>query len=441
MAAKPIRLADADNARSLPRKLTFTVSALTKLPAPTTADRLYVYDTRQPGLALAITAGGAKVFYFYAKVKGRPQRVRLGALGELSIEQARNLAAEKMADVRRGIDPMAEKRAAAEGLTLGDAWAHYFNNHAKPHLRDWKKSEQRWNLHLATWKARRLADLDRAAVVKLHAKIGASQESAIVETKGGKYKVRRGGQGAANRILALLSTIISTAKRDLGHVGENPAEGVRRFREQSRTRFLKPDELPGFEAALNAYPDRTIRHFYRFALLTGARRRNVQTLRWSNVDLEAGTWAIPGSEFKNGQAQSVALARGAVRLLRARKLLQTRRGVKTDFVFDSPASTSGHLESTYRAWESICKAAKVEGVRPHDLRRSLAVYMLSSGSAPATIAKQLGHKSLQSTAVYARLDLQPVQAAVNAGADAMSAARKASTEKAKAKGKAAKPTA
>lgn len=434
MTAKPLRLADQEPVRPLPHRFTFTVRSLEKVAAPAVG-RVMVHDTQVPGLVLRVTASNHRAFYLYKKVKGRPRKIQLGTVDELSIEQARNLAASKIVDIRNGIDPVEEKRAASEGLTLGQAWNHYLNNHAKPHLKDATKSEQRWNLHLSRWQSRKLDEIDRASVVKLHARIGASQEQAVVEVKKHKYKVRRGGKGAANRALALLSTVINTAKRDLGYTGENPVEGVRRYREESRTRFLTPEEMPKFEAALNAYPDRTIRHFYKFALLTGARRRNVQTLRWSHLDLASGVWTIPGDEFKNGQAQTVALARGAVRLLEARRLWQSRRGIVTEFVFDSPFSTSGHIESTYKAWEAICKAAGIEGIRPHDLRRSIAVYMLASGSAPATIARQLGHKSLQSTSIYARLDLQPVKAAVEAGADAMRRAVKGVAKpKKKAKG-------
>lgn len=425
-----MRLADGEKKRALPKRLTFTLASLRDIKPPAKG-RLWVYDTRERGLALMVTENDARAFYVYRKVKGRPERIRLGAFDELTIEQARDRASEKILDIRAGLDPMAQKRATAEGMTLGEAWAYFLEHHAKPHLKDVAKCEERYRLYLSKMASRRLEDLDRAAVVALHNKIGATNERAVVEVDGHKYKVRRGGKGVANRVLGLLSSIIGTVKRDGKFTGPNPCESVRRFREEERVRFLQPDEMPRFYAALKTYSDQTIADFYRVSLLVGARRRNVQMMTWASLNLDAATWTIPGAMFKNGRPQRVKLPAQVVTILKARK------DNGSPWVFHSTTSKSGHIESTYKAWETICKDAKLEGIRPHDLRRSTAVYMLASGASSPTVAAQLGHLSIQSAAKYQKLDLTPVEQAINAGATAIMAASKPAKPKGKSKEKGA----
>jgi integrase len=59
------------------------------------------------------------------------------------------------------------------------------------------------------------------------------------------------------------------------------------------------------------------------------------------------------------------------------------------------------------------------GVTLHDLRRTLGSWQARTGASLAIIGKSLNHKSQQATAIYARLDLDPVRASVNTATAAM----------------------
>ena len=419
MAEPALRLADENRERSLPRKFRFTQKALESIQPSPDGKQRWVYDTETPGLAYLVLPSGYRGFYWYKKVNGRPQRINLGAASEITIETARTVAASHNNDKALGIDPRQAEKAGRDGLTLGAAWTHYID-YAKTHLRDWAKSETRWRLYLAKWDNRRILDITRADVAALHKRIGETTGSRIVQVDGHNYKVRQGGRGAANRTISLLSAIINVTKEDqIGFEGPNPAEGIRRYDEQERTRYLRPEELPAFDKAAAAYPDKTIGDFYRVAVLVGARRRNLQMMRWDQLSLAAGEWEIPADQFKNGQPQRVGLPAAAI------KIIEARKGNGSSWVFHSPTSNSGHIESTYKAWETICKKAGLSNIRPHDLRRTCATYAIAGGASTAAVARQLGHLSMQAAAKYQKLDLAPVQAAVRAGADAMAAAQKA----------------
>lgn len=102
------------------------------------------------------------------------------------------------------------------------------------------------------------------------------------------------------------------------------------------------------------------------------------------------------------------------------------------YVFAS-FSKCGHIVEPKGAWARILKRAGIGDLRIHDLRRTLGSWQAAAGISTAIIGKSLGHKSPQATAVYSRLHLAPVAAAVETATAAIVAAAKPA--KAKKKGK------
>lgn len=118
----------------------------------------------------------------------------------------------------------------------------------------------------------------------LYAKVGrkTTRTRAVKSEDGQKHKwtwqAEAGGPYSANRLLALVCTLFNYAATQ-GYEGANPTKDVKRFKEQSRDRFLHPDEIPAFFAALgDAQTPDLWRDFLTAALLTGARRANVMSM-------------------------------------------------------------------------------------------------------------------------------------------------------------------
>jgi site-specific recombinase XerD len=80
-----------------------------------------------------------------------------------------------------------------------------------------------------------------------------------------------------------------------------------------------------------------------------------------------------------------------------------KRRANCPWVFPSPISKTGHLIDIRRAFQSVCDAAEITNLRIHDLRRSHASHLLNAGVDVMIIKELLGHKSLKSTQVYARV--------------------------------------
>ena len=75
-----------------------------------------------------------------------------------------------------------------------------------------------------------------------------------------------------------------------------------------------------------------------------------------------------------------------------------------------------------KVWQRILKNASIEDLRLHDLRRTLGSWQARMGASLAIIGKSLNHKSPSATAIYARLDLDPVRDSVEKATNAMFAA-------------------
>ena len=374
-------------------KIRFTKAALSALEPPESG-RYYCYDERTGGLAICVTQAGTKTFYRYQKVNGRPVRLRLGRFPEMTIEQARKLALKAAADIADGKDPQVEKQSKRTEMTFGELHSHYMEHHAKPHKKSWKDDENLFNRYLTGWKNRQLSGLSKADIQQRHQTLG---ETAPV---------------AANRMLALVSKMFSVAIGIGAWNGINPCPGIKRFRERSRERFLQPDELPRFFTALNGYSDETMRDYFLVSLLVGARRGNMLAMRWNELNLSRAEWRIPDS--KNGDALTVHLAPKAVEVLQARH--ENANG--SPFVFPGRGKT-GHIVEPKKAWATICETAGIDDLRIHDLRRTLGSWQAAHGASLPIIGKALGHKNQATTAIYARLNIDPVRESVDRATAAM----------------------
>ena len=222
---------------------------------------------------------------------------------------------------------------------------------------------------------------------------------------------RNNGHYAANRLLALCITIFNKATEFGLWDKTNPALGIKKFREQSRDRFLQADELPRFFQALSQEQNDNVRDYVILALLTGARKSNVLAMRWEQINLNCREWRIPRT--KNETPQIVTLSEEACFLLTQRKEKATG-----DCVFPSTGKT-GYLTDPKKGWGRILKRAGIADLRIHDLRRTLGSWQARTGASLAIIGKSLNHKSPQATAIYARLDLDPVRASVEKATKAM----------------------
>ena len=282
-------------------------------------------------------------------------------------------------------------------MTFADLFSQYMERHAKVRKRTWQEDQNQFDRYLGAFAKKKLSAITRKDVAALHGKIGKTAPT------------------AANRLLALLSSVFGRAIEFGLWEGNNPCVAIRKFPEEARDRFLSKDELRRFFEVLEHYSHDIARDTILVALLTGVRRSNVHEMKWADIDWEEATWRIGWT--KNGTPQTVALVEPIVELLRER-----HRRATSVFVFPGRGKT-GHYVEVKTAWKTLLKRAGIENARFHDLRRTMGSWQARTGASLPIIGKSLNHKSQSTTAIYARLDLDPARSAMEKAVDAMLATR------------------
>ena len=332
-----------------------------------------------PGFGLRIYPSGKKVFVLvYRRPGQRKQRLKtIGPYGVLTLDGARQRARKLLVEIGDGADPTST--APNQTQTLKDFTAIYLRDHAKPFKKSWKEDERRINKHVVPeLGSMLLIDTRRSDLVRLHQKIG----------KKAPYE--------ANQILALIGSIFAKAE-EWGYVPEghpNPSRGVQKFQERSRDRWLRPEEVVRLFKAVGQEQDPFVRAAVLVYLLTGLRKGELLSIRWSDVDFERRELHLPNT--KSGRSHSVPLSSPAVALLR-----QLPRQEGSPWVF--PGKGDRPRADIKVPWVRIRKAAGLEDIRLHDLRRTVGSWMAQAGVPLQVIGQVLNHTRPEVTRIYARL--------------------------------------
>jgi integrase len=375
-------------------EINFTKATLLGLPIPPKGFMTY-RDSKEKGLNLYVTANGHKSFIFRKYIDGKDHRIILGHFPDMSVELARKEAQKIKGQIAEGKNPYEEEEKIAAEKTFGEACELFMEKYAKTEnkITTWQDIEKRLKKVLPHWSHRLLSSISRYEMQDMHARIG--QEHGKIE---------------ANRVFSYIRTIYNKMI-NWGLTGANPATGIQKFKEQKRDRFILHDELPKFMEALEMEPNRAMRDFFLMCLYTGARKSNVLSMRWEDVDFSINEWRIP--DTKNGEPVRIPLIEEALEILRDRSWI---KGPSIPWVFPGH-SKSGHLAQPKAAWKRILERAGLKNLRIHDLRRTLGSYQAIAGASLTIIGKSLGHKSPQSTAIYARLSNDPVRASMTSAFD------------------------
>lgn len=388
-----------------------TVDAL----SPNSAADLFVWDSELSGFGLRIKPSGVRSFlisYYAPGLHRVRRRLTLGTYGALTVEAARKIAASNLARVVNGEDPAletADERRSVREETFERLFKLYLEEgvgRRKPRTLDFYDSLGRLYLIPALGKLP-VAKVSHRDVAQLHSGL-------------------RDKPVTANRVGRLVRSFFYWLSKRGAFSGTNPAAHLDWFPEQSRERFLTVEEMgrlgqalrvaetiglppapkhkkkpsakrkrnPGMFASKVVPANPVTVSALRFLLLTGWREQEALTLKWSDVDLLTGIATL--GDTKTGKS---------VRPIGAPALALLAEQARVD---DSPYVFPGRnpkrpLRETQRIWSAVRYAAKLEAVRLHDLRHSVASMAGQHGYSLFLIGKLLGHKTARSTERYAHL--------------------------------------
>lgn len=387
------------------------------LDPPKSGERV-VLDTDVPGFGIRVMASGTRSYFVRYRVGGgrqaRTQRATIGRHPGITPEKARQKARDILARARIGDDPAEEKVRREASPRLSEAVSDWLDGPGKRTRRGRLKSavsyasDQGWmrNHVLPLLGNVRLRDLSRKHVERLRDSIAEGRTSSRPQRTGPRgVRHVRGGEGAAARTVACLSTFLGWAV-EVGMVERNAALGVHKQPDRQCERFLDAHEIATLWATLADRNERSPKAvgILRLLLLTGCRYGEIATLNWSEVDLGGSVLRLPRT--KTG-SRVIYLSEAAVDVLRC-----LPRQANSEWVF--PASRgSGSYKGVPKAWRQILAASGLQHVRIHDLRHTFASTAIAKGVSLEIVAKLLGHREIRTTARYAHL----ADDAVRLGAD------------------------
>ena len=388
----------------------FTASSIAKLKPPKKG-RIEKYDGRIPGFGVRVTDKGSRswivVYTSPIKKNGKPWRRRytIGRVDDYGLADARDRADKVLKDVRSGIDPIEKERqerkaAGDDSRTYRFAVTKFIKMHiSKQTPRGQKESRRPLERLLPEWGYRNVADIGRLEIIDLRDRL---------EEEGKPY--------AAERTVTELKRFFRWCV-DHGKLDASPAALVAspfaKGERKSRDRKLDEQEIavlwPAFEVM--AYP---FGHYLKSLLVTGQRRSEVATMRWSEIDLDKQLWTIPKEKTKSKREHDVALSGLAMEILGS-----CPRFNAGDFVFSStggskPISGFSRIKKTAdaKAKELGEKASNltVKNWRLHDFRRTVTTMLAEIGIKPHILGGVINHSpgSLHGvTAVYNRYQYLP----------------------------------
>lgn len=201
-----------------------------------------------------------------------------------------------------------------------------------------------------------------------------------------------------NRYTAALHTAINYGIKPLKWIVVNPVNDLDKLKEPpGRTRYLHEDEI---KRLLDACRQSSSQHLFALVVLgiaTGARRKELQCIKWSDVDNHATRVTL--HKTKNGEVRTIYLTGLATQIVQ--KMREQKKPGQV-YLFPSPNDLQKpvNFESS---WQHALKVAGINDFRFHDLRHTCGSYLAMNGASAVEIAEVLGHKTLQMARRYAHL--------------------------------------
>lgn len=375
---------------------------------PPVRDEFY-WSERMPGFGVKHRAGSGSVSYvmqWRAPKSGRSHRLTIGNASRVKLEAAEKAARERFAEIAGGKNPMQEQAKLREAPTFKALVDAYRTSPA------WRKKaestrdvdEVRLNAFLLpALGQRKVVDITLGELRKLHRDLCDPEKAEALARSGGAIKdTRRGGEGGARRTMRLLKAILAFAVEEYD-LPENPAAKLKLGSDGEREAVPDGEAYDRLWAAIerlrgSSYTMQRACDCISLIALTGARRGEIQNLRWRHVDLEGRRISLPKDEHKagrkTGKSRVIALPDEVVAMLTT-----YQRGEADDLVFSGLRPTVPVALQV--PWDRIAREAQLpSSLTLHSLRHGVGTLLAAEGKAAPQIAMALGHSQWRTSERY-----------------------------------------
>jgi integrase len=355
-----------------------------------------IRDTVTPGFLLKVTPSGRRIFMLaYTAANGQRRKPAIGRYGELSVEQARGIAQDWLADVRRGSDPSADRAAARDAPTVKELCQRFLSDYSLPRNKPSTVRGYRGNIsaHITPKLGQlKVPDVTRSDVARM---VAAMEKTPT----------------AANQTLACLRRMFGMAEVwGYRPDGTNPTRHIPKYPQKGRTRLITDDELRRLFAYLDRADAEGLEHPFltlaiRLQFAFAARRSEILDMQWEWVDFPNRRVVWPDS--KTG-GMSKPMSAEAAELLGSAPRLEGSLYVVPS-IFDPARSMRGPTYS--HGWTRILERACLPHCGTHAIRHRAATDIANSG-VPLKVGMALtAHKTVTMFMRYVHTEDDPIRAA------------------------------
>jgi integrase len=345
------------------------------------------------GLFIEVLASGSRTWRYAYLVNGKRGKVTIGSYPAFGLKDARDAHEAMREGIAHGIDPARQKSLDKIEAAATVEKSHTFQEFTELWLRE-KLTTARSQKQVKGWLTR---DVYPAIGSLALGDVHAADIRDLLETM-------RNTPVKAIQVQSIIERIFAYAGQKLIRL-DNPATPMRGLVDKPKTVNYRPLTVPELARLLpavrssNAHPGTGLAFF--LLTLTAVRKDNAAKARWEHIDLEAGTWTIPGRTvggngfMKMESPHTVYLSTQALEVLRQAAELS----VRSPWVFPSLASRAKPMGDA--TLNSFFKRLRQSGdcpldFVPHGLRSTFSTLANEHGHNPDVIEAALAHKTSSS---------------------------------------------
>lgn len=384
-----------------------TLRRISEAQCPPGKSQILIWDEDVKGLGVRVTKS-AKVFIFQSRLpdptsgderKASTFRIKIGDCSAILLDEARNIAKKHALLVSQGIDPRQERLRVAgqeaaerqekerQDLTLGEIWLTYCQERQSSWSEHYRLLHERLMHKGGEPRLRSKQKTVPGSLVCLAATPLSQLTAEAVKAWVGDEKSKRPTQ---TRIaFEALKTFLAWCDDDPRYQGlTSPKVCSTKIKKDhlarltSRDDCLQREQLKIWFDSVRRYGGEVMSAYIQTLLLTGGRREEIMSLKWTDVDFRWRQIAILG---KGAVPRDIPLTPYVANLLN--KLPRVNQ-----WVFSSKTSKNGRLQSPTKAFQKMMEQAEVQNLTLHGLRRSFST-LAEWVEAPAGIIAQIqGHQ-------------------------------------------------
>lgn len=357
------------------------------------------------GLRLVVKVSRSKSWLLRYQIAGRRRDMGLGSYPEVSLKEARLVAAGHRKQLANGIDPMAARDAQREAereaqqakeaqrVTFQSLAIDYHTTHSSTWSEKWRKGWLR-KLELYAFPAigkLPVSEVETEHVLRVLQPIWSSKTRTADEVRGQieqvldaakARKLRKGDNPARWR--GHLDNLLSRAEK-------------KKARKREHFAAMKWQDVPALMTILAGHDSRAA-VATRLMIFTGARAQMIRLATWDECDLDAGVWSLPDERMKARKAFEIPLAPPVVEMLK-----QLPRIEGSPFLFPGQGKTGAIHANAIR---NLLHGLRHDDVTRHGFRSSFRDWANERTHYPREVCElALAHDERDQTeAAYSRSD-------------------------------------